>query len=247
MHTSSIQENRSSGTSTGRTSKLAFVSLGVSLLSFLTLGLTSLVGVISGHVALQRIKKHRLGGKGIAMTGTTLGYIGLACFLFLMGNLLPTAIQGALLSGKQATLESDLNSIYLDFKTASEAGISSAGQPLGWPADSSAISKVDLIEKYRSREVQSKLAQLFRTSNLPATSGLISGIAPEDLARIQITNCAVSDPANTIVAFRQASRSDPVGGVILRDGRCFTFLAESGQRPSDFGTLPERIPQLLAD
>lgn len=236
-----------SATPARRNSKLSIVSLVISLLSFLTLGLTSLVGLICGHIALHRIKKHHLAGKGLAMTGTILGYVGVVFFIFLAGWLLPPAINGALLSANQVALQNDLKSIQVDFNAASEARITSAGEPLGWPANSSVTSKVGLIEKYRSGEVQSQLAQLSGSGNSPTASGLIPIIAPENLAKIQITNCAESDPPSTIVAFKPATRSDPVGGVVLRDGRCFTFLAESGRRPTDFGTLPERIPQVLAD
>ena len=61
------------------TSALAIWSLVLGILSFFTLGLTSIPGVICGHLARGKIKRSigKLSGSGLAMAGLITGYIGL--------------------------------------------------------------------------------------------------------------------------------------------------------------------------
>lgn len=42
----------------------------------------SIFGIVFGHVALSQIKTRNEGGKGLAITGLVLGYVGSAGYLF---------------------------------------------------------------------------------------------------------------------------------------------------------------------
>ena len=74
-----------------RTSGLAVTSLVLGILGLLSCGLTALVGLVLGFVALSRIKHSngQLGGQGLAMAGTI---VSAACLLLIpvpVGMLLP--------------------------------------------------------------------------------------------------------------------------------------------------------------
>ena len=57
----------------------AIASLVVSLVSC---GFGSLLGVIFGHIALSQIKRDGGGGRGLAIAGLVIGYIGLVIVIF---------------------------------------------------------------------------------------------------------------------------------------------------------------------
>lgn len=59
-----------------KTSGLAIASLVLGILSFFSMGITSLPAVICGHMSRSRIKKspERLSGSGIALAGLITGY-----------------------------------------------------------------------------------------------------------------------------------------------------------------------------
>ena len=78
-----------------RTSGLALASMILGILSFLTVGLTSLPAVICGHLSLSRIKKAAgaVSGHGFAVAGLVMGYVGLCFFaLFVLGVLAGIAL-----------------------------------------------------------------------------------------------------------------------------------------------------------
>lgn len=56
---------------------LSIASLVCSLLGFVTLGVTSIVAIITGHISLSRIKKSAgaLSGRGMAIAGLIIGYL----------------------------------------------------------------------------------------------------------------------------------------------------------------------------
>ncbi len=58
-------------------SKLALISMTCGILSFFTLGLTSIPAVIMGHIARYRITKSKgtLSGSGMALAGLIMGYL----------------------------------------------------------------------------------------------------------------------------------------------------------------------------
>ena len=60
------------------TSALAIVSLVFGILTFICLGfLGAIPAIICGHIALSKIKRSNfLSGRGLAMSGTILGYTG---------------------------------------------------------------------------------------------------------------------------------------------------------------------------
>ena len=72
------------------TSGLAIASLVCGILVFLTFGLAGLPAVITGHLGLSAIKKSSgtLGGRGMAIAGLIMGYLGFALiFLAVLASL----------------------------------------------------------------------------------------------------------------------------------------------------------------
>ncbi|TQK19436.1 uncharacterized protein DUF4190 [Microbacterium sp. SLBN-154] len=68
-----------------RTNVLAIVSLISSIASFVVLPfIGSLVGVITGHMALSQIKRTGEQGRGLALAGMIVGYVGLGFILLLV-------------------------------------------------------------------------------------------------------------------------------------------------------------------
>lgn len=78
-----------------KTNTLAIVSL-VASLSSLVLGITSIVGIITGHIALSQIKKTGENGRGLALGGLIAGYVLTA--LGLLAVILLIAFWGVLFS-----------------------------------------------------------------------------------------------------------------------------------------------------
>ena len=72
-----------------KTNTLAIVSL-VASLSSLILGITSIVGIITGHIALGQIKRTGENGRGLALGGLITGYVLTA--LWVLGIILFFAI-----------------------------------------------------------------------------------------------------------------------------------------------------------
>ncbi|WJL95474.1 DUF4190 domain-containing protein [Microbacterium sp. ET2] len=68
-----------------KTNVLAIVSLISSIASFVVLPfIGSLVGVITGHMGLSQIKRTGEQGRGLALAGTIVGYVGLGFILLLV-------------------------------------------------------------------------------------------------------------------------------------------------------------------
>lgn len=63
-----------------KTNTLAIISMIASILGFILIlpFIGSLAGVIMGHISLGQIKKTGEGGRGMALAGTIVGWIGLA-------------------------------------------------------------------------------------------------------------------------------------------------------------------------
>jgi len=59
-----------------KTNVLAIVSLVASLVGFFT-GIGFLVGIVCGHISLSQIKKTAEQGRGMAIAGLVIGYIGI--------------------------------------------------------------------------------------------------------------------------------------------------------------------------
>ena len=72
--------NQTSGSGKGGTSGLGIASLVVGILWMYWIG--SILAVIFGHVALSQIKKDpSIGGRGMAVAGVVLGWIGVGVLL----------------------------------------------------------------------------------------------------------------------------------------------------------------------
>lgn len=57
---------------------LATASFVLSLASFATCGATTIPAVVTGHIALSRIKRNGTEGHGLAVAGLTIGYLEIA-------------------------------------------------------------------------------------------------------------------------------------------------------------------------
>ena len=80
-----------------RTNPLAIVSLVLSLVAVFIWFLGSLGAVICGHIALSQIKRTGEGGRGLALAGVIIGYIGLG-FAVLTGVIYAIIIAAAVSS-----------------------------------------------------------------------------------------------------------------------------------------------------
>jgi hypothetical protein len=61
-----------------KTNTLAIVSLIASISAYVILPFVgSIVGVITGHISLSQIKQTGENGRGMALTGTILGWVGI--------------------------------------------------------------------------------------------------------------------------------------------------------------------------
>lgn len=77
-----------------KTNTLAIVSLVASLSSLILL-VTSIVGIITGHIALRQIKRTGENGRGLALGGLITGYV-LTAFYLLGGIIIAVAVGIAL-------------------------------------------------------------------------------------------------------------------------------------------------------
>lgn len=60
------------------TNTMAIVSMISSIIGWFAFGSLCIVGVILGHISLKQIKTSGEGGRGMALTGVIMGYIGIA-------------------------------------------------------------------------------------------------------------------------------------------------------------------------
>ncbi len=68
-----------------KTNTLAIVSLVSSIAGIVILyGIGSIAGVITGHLAISQIKRTNEGGRGLAIAGLIIGYVGVAFTAFLL-------------------------------------------------------------------------------------------------------------------------------------------------------------------
>ena len=100
------------------TSGLAVASLICGLLGFVLIFLTGIPAIIMGHMALSRVKASQgtLGGGGMALAGTILGYITtfLIGFIAILAGLATPAILKAKKAADRAKLVSELSIVSTD-------------------------------------------------------------------------------------------------------------------------------------
>ena len=85
-----------------KTNVIAIVSLVASISGFVILPFIGpIVGVICGHISLGQIKKTGEQGRGMALAGLILGYVGIA--LAIIGTIIFFAVFGALLANTDFT------------------------------------------------------------------------------------------------------------------------------------------------
>ncbi|MBC9954266.1 DUF4190 domain-containing protein [Leucobacter sp. cx-42] len=63
---------------------LAILSLIAAIVGFFTLGIISVAAVVLGHIALSQIKKRLDRGRGMAIAGLIIGYVGTAIWAFIL-------------------------------------------------------------------------------------------------------------------------------------------------------------------
>lgn len=104
-----------------RTSGLAIASLVLGILAFFTLGVTGIVAVILGHMALSRIRRQpaELGGSGLAIAGLVTGYIGIVLLILML--LIPLFLGGAIFAMKGIGDQAKLQQVQSDFKSLDSA------------------------------------------------------------------------------------------------------------------------------
>lgn len=231
-----------------RTDPLAIWSLVLGILSWFCFSiLTGIPAIICGHRSLGRIRKNpMLGGKGMAITGLALGYIGTAFILIL----LIFAVAHALTSGPGSQAIVPANSappapppsmtgivdrtqllprmnqarqLHLAVVTAAIDGSMDVAPDTGWPADAGIHSVAEFKE------------MLVRGGYL--TERDLQQIGLENLV---IGNVSANDPEDTIFLKSKPTPGRPV--MILRkggDGRIY--------RPDEplEGRDPPRAPAYL--
>jgi hypothetical protein len=80
-----------------KTNTLAIISLVASIAGMVIIPiLASIAGVICGHISLGQIKKTGEQGRGMAIAGLVIGYVGIA--LWIIGGIIFFAVLGAVLS-----------------------------------------------------------------------------------------------------------------------------------------------------
>ncbi|MFD4420748.1 DUF4190 domain-containing protein [Agromyces sp. NPDC058484] len=84
-----------------KTNVLAIVSLVASIAGFIIWGIGFVAGVICGHISLSQIKKTGEQGRGMAVAGLIIGYIGIA--LTILGAIIFFAVFAAILSNPNLT------------------------------------------------------------------------------------------------------------------------------------------------
>jgi type IV pilus assembly protein PilA len=125
-------------------SALAVVSLVTSLIG------AHLVGIITGHIALSRVKKLQLRGHGLALAGVIIGYIG---FVFVVIVSILAAIAIPIFAAQQAAardaaVESDLVNLKVSIVSQlvadpySSVSLDPMGYPDFTPSDDSLITIV---------------------------------------------------------------------------------------------------------
>lgn len=75
----------------------AILSLVLSIVGFATCGVTSIVGIVFGHIALKKIKRGEEDGHGLAIAGVIIGYvvtIAYALFVLFYLGILVAVISG---------------------------------------------------------------------------------------------------------------------------------------------------------
>lgn len=87
---------------------MSVISMISSIVGFFTFGLLCLLGVILGHISLGQVKRNGEGGKGFAITGLVVGYIGIIGWVIaLIVMLIFFAVFGAALTDASFMAELD--------------------------------------------------------------------------------------------------------------------------------------------
>ena len=85
--TDPVVEQSPSAAST-QTNTLAIVSLVSSIVGMFSLGLGYIAGVVTGHIALGQIKRSGEQGRGMALAGLIIGYVGIGLSVLLLAGVI---------------------------------------------------------------------------------------------------------------------------------------------------------------
>ncbi|UOR02628.1 DUF4190 domain-containing protein [Leucobacter allii] len=83
------------------TNVLATLSLIASIVGFFSFAILSIAGIVMGHISLSQIKRRGENGRGMAIAGLIIGYIGVAFWIVLIAFWL--FILGAVVTAGAAT------------------------------------------------------------------------------------------------------------------------------------------------
>jgi hypothetical protein len=84
-----------------KTNALAIIALVASIAGFVIWGIGFIAGVICGHISLSQIKKTGEQGRGMAVAGLIIGYVGIA--LTIIGTIIFFAVFAAIMSNPDLT------------------------------------------------------------------------------------------------------------------------------------------------
>jgi len=84
-----------------KTNTLAIIALVASIAGFVIWGIGFIAGVICGHISLSQIKKTGEQGRGMAVAGLIIGYVGIA--LTIIGTIIFFVVFAAILSNPELT------------------------------------------------------------------------------------------------------------------------------------------------
>lgn len=94
-----------------RTNTMSIISMISSLVGWFSFGVLCVVGVILGHISLKQIKNNGESGRGMALTGVIVGYIGIAGWILgLILVFLVLGIAGASIAAAGAGASTELYS-----------------------------------------------------------------------------------------------------------------------------------------
>lgn len=79
---------------TASTNTMAVISMISSIVGWFSFGVLCIVGVVLGHMSLKQMKTSGEGGRGMAITGLVVGYIGIAGWI--IGLIIFIVVVGAL-------------------------------------------------------------------------------------------------------------------------------------------------------
>lgn len=172
---------------------LASASLILGILGFFTCMLTSIPAIITGHISLSKIKQASglLGGRGMALTGTILGYVSLVIIIPLAALTTPAVFRA------MERAETAVNS-------ANASVVHSA--LMAYAIDNNDQFPPDLDSLIASGHLSNPLALDYKVDRTVVSWGYYPTVAPTDYSSIILAGPLIDDtPPRRIVVFVDGS------------------------------------------